>query len=147
MVATRARSGAMRYTAASSRAGPAPCSPLGSTIGGSAPSTCPSSTGLSLQAQPAPWLYSVNRSGESCSICCAKYRVCLIHAPTRRLSPPTSPARRGGEVVPLVFAALPPPGGGAGAQARAPDEREGGAGPRAREGERGRLLAAARPPG
>src|SRR5713226_10047569 len=62
-VATRARLGAMRYTAASSRAD-APYSTLGQTIGGSAPSTCPSSTGLSLQAQPAPWLYSVNRSGE-----------------------------------------------------------------------------------
>src|SRR5229473_2515130 len=63
-VATKARSGAMRYTAASSR-DDAAVSTLGSTIGGRAPSTCPSSTGLSLQAQPAPWLYSVNRSGES----------------------------------------------------------------------------------
>src|SRR5260370_40890288 len=63
-VATRARSGAIRYTAASSR-DDAAVSTLGSTIGGRAPSTCPSSTGLSLQAQPAPWLYSVNRKGES----------------------------------------------------------------------------------
>src|SRR5260370_27947770 len=63
-VATRARSGAIRYTAASSR-DDADVSTLGSTIGGRAPSTCPSSTGLSLQAQPAPWLYSVNRKGES----------------------------------------------------------------------------------
>src|SRR5438105_6962713 len=65
MVATRARSGAMRYTAASSRAVPTPCSTLGSTIGGRAPSTCPSSTGLSLQAEPAPWLYWVSLSGET----------------------------------------------------------------------------------
>src|SRR5690349_21424634 len=68
IVATRARLGAMRYTAASSRAA-SPCSTFGSTIGGSAPSTCPSSTGLSLQAQPAPWLYSVNRSGETSCMC------------------------------------------------------------------------------
>src|SRR2546430_15907119 len=145
MVATRARSGAMRYTAASSRAVPAPCSTLGSTIGGSAPSTCPSSTGLSLQAQPAPWLYSVNRSGESCSICCAKYRVCLIHAPARRLSPSTSPARRGGEVVPLVFAAIAPHGGIAVAEACAPDECEVAAVTRAGMEELGRLFAATRP--
>src|SRR5438270_5850143 len=85
MVATRARSGAMRYTAASSRAVPTPCSTLGSTIGGSAPSTCPSSTGLSLQAQPAPWLYSVNRIGGTW----------FIGAKYPRPSPPSSPL--GGE--------------------------------------------------
>src|SRR5260370_35919578 len=66
-VGTRQRLGGIRWTAASS--GPAVAtSTLGSTIGGSAPSTCPSSTGLSLQAQPAPWLYSVKRSGETGSI-------------------------------------------------------------------------------
>src|SRR5438128_2426534 len=63
-VATSARSGAMRYTAASSRDAAA-VSTLGSTIRGRAPITCPSSTGLSLQAQPAPWLYSVNRRGDT----------------------------------------------------------------------------------
>src|SRR5260370_2672259 len=66
-VGTRQRLGGIRWTAASS--GPAVAtSTLGSTIGGSAPSTCPSSTGLSLQAQPAPWLDAVNRSGETGSI-------------------------------------------------------------------------------
>src|ERR1700687_4686186 len=65
--ATRALWGGIRYTAASSRDDDA-VSTLGSTIGGSAPSTCPSSTGLSLQAQPAPWLYSVKRSGESIAL-------------------------------------------------------------------------------
>src|SRR5437763_1847404 len=63
-VATSARLGAMRYTAASSRDAAA-VSTLGSTIRGRAPITCPSSTGLSLQAQPAPWLYSVNRIGDT----------------------------------------------------------------------------------
>src|SRR2546430_931002 len=116
-------------------------------MGCSAQSTCTSSTGLSLQAHPAPWLYSVNRSGESCSICCAKYRVCLIHAPTRRLSPPTSPARRGGGVVALGFAALAPPGGIAVAGGCAPHERGGAAVPRAGGGGLGRPLAAARPAG
>src|SRR5258708_35146579 len=58
-VATNARSGAIRNTAASSPV-PAPTSTRGSVSGGSAWSTCPSSTGLSLQAQPAPWLYSVS---------------------------------------------------------------------------------------
>src|SRR2546430_5734508 len=114
-------------------------------MGCSAQSTCTSSTGLSLQAHPAPWLYSVNRSGESCSICCAKYRVCLIHAPTRRLSPPTSPARRGGGGVPLVFAAIAPHGGVAVAEACPPHEREGAAITRAGMEELGRLLAATRP--
>ncbi|TMF21582.1 MAG: hypothetical protein E6I35_00455 [Chloroflexi bacterium] len=90
-------------------------------------------------------MYSVNRSGESCSICCAKYRVCLIHAPTRRLSPPTSPARRGGEVVPLVFAAIAPHGGIAVAEACPPDEREVAAVTRAGMEELGRLFAATRP--
>src|SRR5438552_938103 len=37
-------------------------------IGGSAPRICPSSMGLSLQAQPAPWLYSVSRISETLSI-------------------------------------------------------------------------------
>src|SRR5256885_3401557 len=98
-VATRARSGAMRYTAASSRE-PVPINTLLSTIGGRAPSTCPSSTGLSLQAQPAPWLYSVNRSGESCSIG-AKYRYCLRYArirPGRCAAGPPSPASGEGKL-------------------------------------------------
>src|SRR6185503_3310726 len=100
-VATSARSGAIRYTAASSRSAAA-ASTLGSTIGGRAPRTCPSSRGLSLQAQPAPWLYSVNLSGESCSMRCS-------------LSP-RSRGRSGGgatftAAMSLVFAAIAPHGG------------------------------------
>src|SRR5262245_37021329 len=58
-VETSARSSEIRQTAASSPV-VAPTSTLGSESAGSAPSTCPSSAGLSLQAQPAPWLYSVS---------------------------------------------------------------------------------------
>src|SRR4029077_16423698 len=90
-VATRARSGAIRQTAASSRADAA-VSTLGSTIGGRAPSTCPSSTGLSLQAQPAPWLYSVNRRGESIA---TKYQPRYLIAASYTHSAPTSSALTG----------------------------------------------------
>src|SRR5579859_1816576 len=100
MVATRARSGAIRYTAASSRDA-VPSSTFGSTIGGSAERTCPSSTGLSLQAQPAPWLYSVNRSGET-STGASRY-LCFVG---------------------VVFAAIAPHGGIAIAEACEPHEVE-----------------------
>src|SRR5256885_5091909 len=120
-VATRARSGAMRYTAASSRAA-APCSTLGSTIGGSAERTCPSSTGLSLQAQPAPWLYSVKRSGET-----------SIGAP-RYLSS-----------VGIVFAAIAPHGGIAVAEACDPGEENVALVTRRGMETLGRLFSKARP--
>src|SRR5258706_13713135 len=64
---------------------------FGSAIAGSAPSTRPSSIGLSLQAQPAPWLYSVSRSGESSFIACLVWP-CKSPRPLRPASPSTSPA-------------------------------------------------------
>src|SRR5436190_38831 len=60
-VDTSARSSVSRNTAASSPV-VAPTSTRGSSSAGRAPRTCPSSTGLSLQPQPAPWLYSVSLS-------------------------------------------------------------------------------------
>src|SRR5438105_11166877 len=66
-VATSARSPSIWNTAASSRRS-VPTRTRGSVSGGSASRTCPSSTGLSLQAQPAPWLYSVRRSCPNCSM-------------------------------------------------------------------------------
>src|SRR5215472_5110185 len=72
-VETSARSSAIRKTAASSPV-VAPTRTLGSSRAGSAPRTCPSSTGLSLQAQPAPWLYWVSLSVVSTS----PERTCLL---------------------------------------------------------------------
>src|SRR5882672_6864950 len=99
---------------------------LGSMIGGSAPSTCPSSIGLSLQAHPAPWLYSVKRIGAAFSI--GLSMVVPVPGP-------------GG----LVFAAIAPHGGLAIEDACTPEEREVAAVTRAGMRELGRLFGAARP--
>src|SRR5579872_6645491 len=120
-VATSARSGAMRYTAASSRSA-VPIITLGSTIGGSAERTCPSSTGLSLQAQPAPWLYSVNRIGET-SIAASRYLGAMG----------------------IVFAAIAPHGGIAIEEACDPGEKDVAATTRDGLERLGKLFAAARP--
>src|SRR4029077_5931602 len=99
---------------------------LGSMIGGSAPSTWPSSTGLSLQAQPAPWLYSVRRTGAALSIGLSM------------VVPVPGPGA-------LVFAAIAPHGGLAIEDACTPEEREVAAATRAGMQELGRLFGAARP--
>jgi aromatic ring-opening dioxygenase LigB subunit len=144
-VATSARSGAIRYTAASSRDA-VPRITLGSTIGGSAERTWPSSTGLSLQAQPAPWLYSVNRSGET-FIGPSPYP--RRQAPQgRQAAPLIAPASgRGGTIsaVSLVFAAIAPHGGIAIAEGCEPHEVTVAAKTRHGMETLGRLFAEARP--
>lgn len=75
-----------------------------------------------MQAQPAPWLYSVNRSGETGSI------GSLVSVG-----------------VGLVFGAIAPHGGIAIAEACSPDERDLAVATRAGMEELGRLFAAARP--
>src|SRR5712691_3880906 len=97
---------------------------LGSAIAGRAPSTRPSSIGLSLHAQPAPWLYSVSRSGESSFI--SLLSMVIAH-------------------MALVFAAIAPHGGLAIDEACSPEERGLAAATRAGMMELAELFTAARP--
>src|SRR5258708_18297666 len=98
---------------------------LGSAMAGRAPSTRPSSIGLSLQAQPAPWLYSVSRSGETSFI--SLLSMVIAH-------------------MALVFAAIAPHGGLSIDQACSPPERGVAAATRAGRMELAQPFTPPRPP-